>query len=238
MSDKDDRPAEEWANTTSCTMIERAKERDPDSWNKMMQVYAPLVSLWCRRRGLYGPRSQDAVDVIQEVFAIVWKRIEKFTNDGKPAAFRRWLRTISNNKLHEYWRKESRWIGLNVAVDHPVLDPAPAPEDPSDAGRSSEQDLPGSSSERVLLGRRLLELIHLEFGDRTIKAFWMFAVEGRRAEHVAEELGFKTVGAVYTAKSKVWKRLKQELKAQGLLLDEGKTVAADGAAVTQREVTS
>jgi RNA polymerase sigma-70 factor (ECF subfamily) len=216
-------------------MIERAKERDSDSWNKIMRVYAPLVLLWCRRQGLYGPRSQDAVDVIQEVFAIVCKRIEEFTNDGKPGAFRRWLRTISNNKLHEYWRKESR-IGL--IVDAAVFDQVPAPEDPSDAGRSSERDPPGDSSERVLLGRRLLELIHLEFGDRTIKAFWMFAVEGRRAEHVAEELGFKTVGAVYTAKSKVWKRLKQELKAQGLLLDEGKTVAADGASVTQREVTS
>jgi RNA polymerase sigma-70 factor (ECF subfamily) len=54
-----------------------------------------------------------------------------------------------------------------------------------------------------------LELIQTEFEDRTWKAFWQVAVEGRPPAEVAAELGM-TVGAVYIAKSRVLKRLRQE----------------------------
>jgi len=203
VSDKDYRPVErpEWANTTSTQMLAAARAGNPDSWAKMVRLYAPLVLLWCRREGLCGPRSQEATDVVQEVFKTVCKKIETFTKDRKPAAFRRWLKAIFNNKMREYRR--NRPI---VAVDPAVLDQAPAPDIPSHAD---------GCSERVLLIRRLLELIRCEFERLTWEAFWMVAADGCSAEDAAEKLGMR-VGSVYTAKSRVMKRLKQELKALGL----------------------
>jgi DNA-directed RNA polymerase specialized sigma24 family protein len=79
--------------------------------------------------------------------------------------------------------------------------------------REEDQDgVPG----RILLLRGLLELIQLKFEDRTFKAFWMVAAEGRSALAVADKLGM-TVAAVHTAKCKVLKRLKEELEALELL---------------------
>jgi RNA polymerase sigma factor (sigma-70 family) len=98
----------------------------------------------------------------------------------------------------------------------------------------------------VLVLRGLLEQIEPEFKDHTFRAFRRVAVDGCPVEYVANELTKEvgcvhpaiSVGSVHTAISRVRKRLKQEFKALGLPLDEGKMVAADRAAVTQSEVTS
>jgi DNA-directed RNA polymerase specialized sigma24 family protein len=97
-----------------------------------------------------------------------------------------------------------------------------------------EDGVPG----RVLLLRGLLELIQLDFEPDTFQAFWRVAVDGCSAEEVAGELGMKNVGAVYTAKCRVRKRLREELKALGFDSSDGDVVIADVAAVAQHEVTS
>jgi DNA-directed RNA polymerase specialized sigma24 family protein len=90
---------------------------------------------------------------------------------------------------------------------------------------------------RLLLLRRVLDLLRLEFEDPTFQAFWMVAAEGRSAQAVADLLGMP-VGRVHTYKSRVRKRLKQELEALELLPDKCKVLAAEGAAVAQSEVKS
>lgn len=62
--------------------------------------------------------------------------------------------------------------------------------------------------------RRGLERIRGQFEPRTWQAFRAVAVDGRPAADVAAELGV-TVGAVYMARSRVLKRLQEEL--DGLL---------------------
>ena len=60
------------------------------------------------------------------------------------------------------------------------------------------------------LSRRGLDLVRAEFENRTWEAFWRTAVEGHAPAHVAEDLGM-SVPAVYKAKSRVLRRLRQEL---------------------------
>ena len=82
--------------------------------------------------------------------------------------------------------------------------------------------LPEGISEESALGQRLLgvaeqraiELIRAEFEERTWKAFWLTAVEGRQAAEVGAELGM-TKRAVRQAKYRVVRRLREEL--DGLL---------------------
>src|SRR5262249_9770693 len=138
---------------------------------------------------------QDEGDVAQEVFLKVFNRLGTFTKDGKPAAFRRWLYTITRYKVLEYWRDRQpdldarRGSGIRIGE---LPDPDPPPDDSSEV---AEDSFP----ERVLLLRRLLELIRREFEPRTWAAFWGVAAESRSAKDVADELGIKP-GAVYTAK--------------------------------------
>jgi RNA polymerase sigma-70 factor (ECF subfamily) len=53
-----------------------------------------------------------------------------------------------------------------------------------------------------------------EFEETTWRAFWQTAVEGRSGADVAENLGL-TIGAVYKSKSRVLRKLRDEL--DGLL---------------------
>jgi RNA polymerase sigma-70 factor (ECF subfamily) len=57
-----------------------------------------------------------------------------------------------------------------------------------------------------------------EFTDSSWQAFWQTAVEGKGPRETARALGM-TVGAVYTAKSRVLDRLRK--KSQELLHEEG-----------------
>jgi RNA polymerase sigma-70 factor (ECF subfamily) len=57
---------------------------------------------------------------------------------------------------------------------------------------------------------RALELMQTEFQPATWKACWEVVVSGRPAAEVATELGL-SIASVYTAKSRVLRRLRQEL---------------------------
>ena len=62
--------------------------------------------------------------------------------------------------------------------------------------------------------RCLLELVELEFEPKTVQAFRRVALEGASSEQAAEELGL-SVGALYAAKSRILRRLREE--AEGLI---------------------
>jgi RNA polymerase sigma-70 factor (ECF subfamily) len=56
-----------------------------------------------------------------------------------------------------------------------------------------------------------LELIRPEFQPRTWQAFWEFFTTGEEAGVVADRLGV-SVDVVYTSKSRVLRRLREELE--------------------------
>ena len=51
----------------------------------------------------------------------------------------------------------------------------------------------------------------MDFEERSWRAFWQTAVDGHSAKEVARELNM-SVGAVYTAKSRVLDRMKQAIE--------------------------
>jgi RNA polymerase sigma-70 factor (ECF subfamily) len=67
---------------------------------------------------------------------------------------------------------------------------------------------------RYIVGRAL-RLMQGEFEEPTWRAFWQVVAEDRPAADVAAGLGM-SVAAIYTAKSRVLRRLREELH---LLLD-------------------
>lgn len=75
---------------------------------------------------------------------------------------------------------------------------------PADDDDSSER-----RADRGVIGRAL-ELIRRKFQERTWRAFWLTAVEDRALKEVAIELGMSP-GAIRVAKSRVLRRLREEL---------------------------
>jgi RNA polymerase sigma-70 factor (ECF subfamily) len=73
-----------------------------------------------------------------------------------------------------------------------------------------DADSGSDSSGHEGVARRAIELVRAGAEDRTWKAFWRVAVDGQPAADVAIELGM-TVKAVYEAKYRLLKRLREEL---------------------------
>ncbi len=182
---------------TSLTLLQRVRDRDEEAWQRLLHLYAPLVTRWCGLRGVQG---QDADDVCQEVFQAVAVSLDRFHHDRPGDTFRGWLRGITRNKLLDHFRRRAG---------------QPEAQGGTDAQRQmleiAGQELPEDSEEDLgSLYRRALELVRSEFEDRTWQAFWRCAVDGQSPAEIAEDLGV-SAAAVRKAKSRVLHRLRQEV---------------------------
>jgi RNA polymerase sigma-70 factor (ECF subfamily) len=204
MTGRGDSEAGESAGTpssTSLSLLERVKTRDGRAWQRLVDVYAPLVYRWCRRTGV---GADEAPDVVQEVFLAVATHIGDFRRDRPGDSFRGWLRTITCNKIHDHIRRqknEPRARGGSSADERLCRIPDRVPLIP---------DADPHSTDEAALAQRVVELVRPEVEDRTWRAFWRLAVDGQPGPDVAAELGM-SLRAIYQAKYRVLQRVRQEM---------------------------
>jgi RNA polymerase sigma-70 factor (ECF subfamily) len=190
------------SSTTSRGLLEQVKVADQAAWQRLIDLYGPLVYRWCRRWEL---PEQDAADVFQDVFQAVAKNIGGFRKENAGDTFRGWLRTITHNKVRDFYRKSGRQPAGEGGTDAQIrLQAVPA------ASAPEEDDSGVAQADRGLFSRALA-LIQGEFEPHTWQAFWLTAVEGRAAVDVSSELGMSP-GAVRVAKARVLRRLRVELR--------------------------
>jgi RNA polymerase sigma-70 factor (ECF subfamily) len=189
---------------TRQSLLVRARDGDENAWKRFADLYNPLIVGWLRRHGL---EHHDAEDLAQEVLLAVVKHLPEFSHSGKRGAFRCWLRTIAVNRTRDFWKARA---GRPVAAgDDGIRQMAERLADPdSDLSRQWDQE----HDQYVL--RCLLDLMDMEFEPATVRAFRRLALDGAPAQDVARELGM-SLGAVYVAKSRVLKRIREE--AEGLI---------------------
>jgi RNA polymerase sigma-70 factor (ECF subfamily) len=181
-------------------MLDRVRAADPQAWQRLVHLYSPLVFAWCQRAGL---SAEDAADVMQEVWGAVCRAIGGFDHAAPGATFRGWLYTITRNKVRDFYRGAAdRPRAEGGSTAHSRM--AELPE--SEPSESQADPVTGMAG----LMRRVLELVRQDFEGQTFRAFWRTAVDDRPAAEVAAELGM-TVDAVYQAKSRVLRRLREEL---------------------------
>ena len=188
-------------SATPSSLLRRLRAPDDGpAWARLLELYGPTVEGWCRRAGL---AAEDAADVRQEVFRDVARAIGAFRRDRPDDSFRGWLYAITLRRLLDHWRQAERHpqaAGGTDAQDRLLELPAEGPADSQDAAAEDRS---------VYL--RCVELVRAEFEGRTWEAFWRATVDGRPPAEVAAELGM-TPGAVYIAKSRVLKRLREEFE--------------------------
>src|SRR5262245_847819 len=189
--------------STSRSMLMGAQRDEPAAWTRLVALYAPLATAWCRR---WGVAPQDVTDVVQDVFAAVAKNVVRFRKDRPQDSFRSWLATITRNKVRDYFRGRcaepsaaggtEAWQRISQVCD---------PLDDNSIGDGAGEDTAFGD-----LLRRALESIRGEFHERTWQAFWRTVVEGQSAAEAGAELVMQP-GAVRVAKSRVLWRLRKEL---------------------------
>lgn len=186
-------------HTTSATLLERLRgPDDQEAWNRFVRLYAPLLQTWADRVCF---DKQDADDLVQEVFALLVRKLPEFRFDPS-RSFRGWLLTLVANKGRD--RRRRRHIATV-----PLEDVAPdALADAEELSVFAEREY------RQHLVNRALELMRAEFRPAHWQACWEHVANGKTAAVVAGELGISEA-SVYAATSRVMRRLREAL--HGLL---------------------
>jgi len=181
--------------------------RDAEAWAEFVDLYAPLIYGFARRRGL---QDADAADLTQEVLRAVARSAQRQDYDQARGSFHSWLFTIAINKLRNFLvsgRRHPRATGDSDEQARLEAQPDRASDESAWWDREYEQRLFEWATERV----------RGSFQPSTWTAFWETAVENKLAKVVAARLGI-SIGAVYIAKSRVLARLKeciQQLEVHG-----------------------
>jgi RNA polymerase sigma-70 factor (ECF subfamily) len=184
-------------NATSVSLLERVREQDAQAWQRLVQLYGPLVHFWCQR---WGVPAEDAEDVVQEVFLAVSRGLSDFERQ-RCGSFRSWMRGICRHKFLDHQRRRQRQPD---AAEGGTVAQVRIQE-------LAEADPAEEATEVSGLYRRALELLRTHFEENTWRAFWGVAVDGRPTDVVAGELGMSAV-AVRIAKSRVLARLREEMQ--------------------------
>jgi RNA polymerase sigma-70 factor (ECF subfamily) len=191
---------------TSFSLLDQIRAQpDPACWTRLVELYTPLIRAWLHR---YGVPAHDADDLTQEVLVAVVRDLPEFQHDQRRGALRRWLRTITVNRLRNYWRgRDARPVSVGGSGFAEALEQLEDPDSRLSRFWDAEHD-------RHVL-RRVLERIRPDFAPATWLAFTRLVVNGEPTADVAAALGI-SVNAVRIAKSRVMQRLRQEI---GGLLD-------------------
>jgi RNA polymerase sigma-70 factor (ECF subfamily) len=181
--------------STSLSLLIRARDKQPEAWNRLVYLYTPLVERWCRSWGLQG---SDVDDIRQDVFQSVATNLEAFRHDRPGDTFRGWLRVIARRKFLDHCRRSERQPKARGGSDaHVQMQQIPEPDD-IDAPEEMQQ-----------VHHRALEMIRSQFEERTWQAFWRCAVLAQAPDDVGRDMSM-TPTAVRKAKSRVLQRLKAE----------------------------
>jgi RNA polymerase sigma factor (sigma-70 family) len=186
---------------TPVSLLERLRLRpDADSWRRLVDLYTPLIRDWLRRQGV---QPADVDDLCQDVLGTVARELPNFYHDLRRGAFRRWLRTVTVNRLRNFWRAARVRPAVGGAAFEEALDNLADPD--SDLARVWDEE-----HDRHVV-RRLLQLIEPEFEPTTWRAFRLLVLDGLPARDVAAAVGL-SVNAVRIAKSRVLSRFRQEIE--------------------------
>lgn len=185
---------------TPASLLDRLRRPgDQDAWRRFVELYTPMIYHWARQAGL---DETEATDLAQEVLLKLVQKLPEFQYD-QTKSFRAWLKTVTLNR----WRECMRRRRLEPThLDAPGSVPQPDHVDPAAAFEEAEY--------RAQLVHQAMKLIQGDFETATWRMWWEYVVVGRPAVQVATQLG-ATVNAVYLAKSRVLRRLREEL--DGLL---------------------
>jgi RNA polymerase sigma-70 factor (ECF subfamily) len=184
---------------TRLSLIARVKDSsDREAWSQFVEIYQPLIHRLALRKGL---QDADAEDLTQQVFSAVAQAVDHWQPDQSRARFRTWLQRIAHNLLLNALTRLKPDRATGAQAQRVALDSVASREGPDSALLRMEYQ------RQVFLWAA--RQVRAEFEPATWEAFWATAVEGREVAEVGEELG-KKPGAIYAARSRVMRRLKQK----------------------------
>ena len=184
---------------TNGQLLHRIRDAgDREAWEEFERIYRPVIH---RVASALGLQEADSLNVVQEVFVKVERTIAKWRPGQPQGSFRKWLQTIARNSAIDVLRGRRR--------DSPVGGTTAQSHLRSLVGRDVVTQL------RIELEREAFRWaanrIQNEFTPATWDAFWQTMVAGESCSSYAERAE-RSIGSVYTARSRVIRRLQTEVE--------------------------
>ena len=200
-------PIRKTSPSTCRTLLQQAQTGSAGAWTELVAIYRPYLFAWLTSWGLPHHESED---LTQETLAVVARELGSFEHSGRPGAFRCWLRRILVRRARAFWRRERRRTQIQSLPPEHLLGELEDSASESARRWDMEHDL------HVV--RTVLARLETQFDAASLTAFRRLMFDEAPPVLVAQELGM-TVGAVYSAKSRVLRRLRTE--AGDLLGNDG-----------------
>ena len=184
---------------TSSSLLKKAKAFDEGAWQELVDSYGDRIYGWALRTRM---PAHDAADITAEVFAAIVRKIRDFRRDRKGDSFRKWVRTITKNKIRDYWRDRQRVAAVIGGSRWEQQLKALAMES-SDASQSAAAS---TSAEPPRYDESFIEKVRAEVSRRDWAMFERLTIDEYSPAQVAEEFG-TSLNVVYLAKSRLSARL-------------------------------
>lgn len=174
--------------------------RNHDAWSEFLQIYEPVIYRVAKR---FQMQDADAREIVQEVLLRVSSAIDRFDPDGN-GTFRGWLSQTTRRVAVDRFR---RLVGRDVAVGGPTRALANVIED------NNQLEIEFDLEHRRQLFRCATNMVRPTVSPTSWSAFWETAVADRPVKEVALAIGL-TEGAVYVARCRVLKRIREFIEDQ------------------------
>lgn len=185
-------------NVTSVSLLERIRLGASDeSWYEFVTLYNSFIERWLLKQRV---QPSDAEDIRQEVLSVVLREIRNFEHNGRTGAFRNWLRTITANRLREFWRSGKRQRNADDADLEALASML-------DDATSELSRIWNNDHDRQMLDHLLLRITK-QFKPESVDAFRRVAIQQQPIEEVSSELNL-TINAIRIAQSRILRALRK-----------------------------
>ena len=181
-----------WPTTSRGLLAALPDQRNSDALNEFDRRYGEVVLAFCLEKGL---QAADAEDVAQQVFTAVHCQIGEFEYNPDRGRFRAWLITVALRAIWKIWNRNGTRKEVSLEDLTGLLQP-------------TDNGWPSHFSAAVL--EVATARIRSEYSAEEWTVFeqsWLHDVPYTR---IADELG-RSISWVYQAKSKILKRLRQQV---------------------------
>ena len=185
--------------TRASLLLELGKQSE-HAWAEFISVYEQALYRFCRAKGL---QDADANDVLQDVLTAVLKKLPSWNPDSSRGSFRGWLFRVARNiavDMIDYRAKRVTATGDSQVAR--MLSEFPG------AVHAADQSF--EMAYRRSLFEWASQQVKSEVREITWLSFCRTAIDGEKAERVAQQLGVP-VGSVYTAKCRVVARIREKI---------------------------
>jgi RNA polymerase sigma-70 factor, ECF subfamily len=193
----------EFPETRDSLLVQVQDPANRDAWEQFARIYRPVIVRIAMARGL---QHADAQDLSQQVLMAVASAIGGWEKRDESTRFRHWLSRVTKNAILNALVRRPKDQAVGGSSFEELLRDAVDRDDATTALIETEL--------RRELYIRAAEMVKVEFRADSWLAFELSVAGDLKIEDVARQLG-KSVGAIYTARSRIMFRLREVISELG-----------------------